>query len=171
MDRVKAERNRAVMRALTCEHRPTLVPTAVSAKNPRRDCGGAKNLSVEQFADASDWIGQAIPGVSTRVRNSIKRVGVDEAMLRSMTDKELLNLRNFGRGSLAEIRASIPRPPMHDPDREDWLLIRALQSALCGWRDEGNNPSCLVCQQPDYEGHADDCAMGAAMREITRMRS
>lgn len=51
------------------------------------------------------------------------------------------------------------------------LFTRALRAAEWGWRDEGNNPSCPVCQRADYEGHLADCVMGEAMRELEPERS
>jgi hypothetical protein len=52
-------------------------------------------------------------------RNCLVRNGVKcGAAVQRMTDAELLDLRNFGKGSLAMVRQHFP----HDPNRGRWVL-------------------------------------------------
>lgn len=47
-------------------------------------------------------------GLSTRVAACLSREGVRVAWAATMTDDDLLRIRNFGRGALAEVRARVP---------------------------------------------------------------
>src|SRR3954452_19526920 len=50
-------------------------------------------------------------GLRAAVRNALRRRGVPTlGELRTMSDRELLALRNFGRAALADVRAPAPAP-------------------------------------------------------------
>lgn len=48
--------------------------------------------------------------LSTHAHHALKRAGIDTVEeIRTMTDKELLDLKGIGRGTLAEIREAVPK--------------------------------------------------------------
>lgn len=88
-----------------------------------------RDQPVEPVAAASDeqTIDDVRHRLSTRTNHRLNEFGVLRLRdLAVIPDRELLKVRNFGKGSLRELRAVVPY-------REDWAAWRALGCSLDGY--------------------------------------
>ena len=93
-------------------------------------------------------------GFSTRIYNCLKRARIDTLeQLQRMTDEDLLRLRSFGVGSLAEVRMKVGLPLMTNADRIRAMTDEELARVI-GCPDGMRDQPCS-----DLEGKCFDCCL------------